>query len=35
MNFRWWDEAHATLWRIADGDAELLEVARQSPPDSA
>ena len=25
MNFRWWDEAHATLWRIADR-AELLKL---------
>ncbi|HME58569.1 MAG TPA: acyl-CoA dehydrogenase family protein [Terracidiphilus sp.] len=32
MDFRWWDEAHTTLWRIA-GRAELLEVrdkARQT-----
>lgn len=32
MDFRWWDEAHAMLWRIA-GRAELLEVrdkARQT-----
>src|ERR1035438_4685696 len=25
MDFRWWDEAHAILWRIADS-ADLLEV---------
>ena len=25
MNFRWWDEAHAALWRIAD-HAELLKL---------
>jgi hypothetical protein len=25
MNFRWWDEAHAALWRIADR-AELLKL---------
>jgi hypothetical protein len=32
MDFRWWDETHATLWRIA-GSAELLSVrdnARQT-----
>jgi alkylation response protein AidB-like acyl-CoA dehydrogenase len=29
MDFRWWDEAHAILWRIADS-AELLEVRRNA-----
>jgi hypothetical protein len=32
MDFRWWDEAHETLWRVA-GHAELLEArskARQT-----
>jgi len=29
MDFRWWDEAHATLWRIAD-KAELLELRHQA-----
>jgi hypothetical protein len=29
MDFRWWDEAHETLWRIA-GSAELLEVRNKA-----
>jgi hypothetical protein len=29
MDFRWWDEAHTTLWRIA-GRAELLEVRNKA-----
>ncbi|MGD0681496.1 MAG: acyl-CoA dehydrogenase family protein [Terracidiphilus sp.] len=35
MDFRWWDKAHAILWRIADS-AELLDVrlnARQTAQD--
>ncbi|MGA3161366.1 MAG: acyl-CoA dehydrogenase family protein [Terracidiphilus sp.] len=29
MDFRWWSEAHATLWRIADS-TELLEVRHRA-----
>jgi hypothetical protein len=29
MDFRWWDEAHEALWRIA-GSAELLEVRNKA-----
>jgi hypothetical protein len=29
MDFRWWDKAHETLWRIA-GSAELLEVRNKA-----
>jgi hypothetical protein len=29
MDFRWWNEAHATLWRIADS-TELLEVRHKA-----
>jgi hypothetical protein len=29
MDFRWWDEAHATLWRIAES-AELLEARHKA-----
>jgi hypothetical protein len=29
MDFRWWDEAHEALWRIA-GRAELLEARNKA-----
>jgi len=29
MDFRWWDEAHEALWRIA-GHAELLEARNKA-----